>query len=222
MRRIRENPASWIAITDGESIEAVTASAVDELTAFDEWRGGCGLSLAVARRIIDGHNGALWSASKFSKSAVIASCHMLWRECRTSRHPRFEPLGSDCRRQADHTPRATGYFRMSTLPGESQPPALPARCRRASLRLRPSPREPAAELKGPQPSRSSWYWSFRAHWWIRLSASPPQPAPELPRYTHRLRITSSLIPRLLTEHPCLSDELTRLQALCHAIDWYNV
>jgi len=71
----RENPASWIAITDGESTEAVTASAVDGLTTFDEWRGGCGLSLAVARRIIDGHNGALWSASKFSKSAVIVLPH---------------------------------------------------------------------------------------------------------------------------------------------------
>jgi hypothetical protein len=44
-------------------------------------------------------------------------------------------------------------------------------------------------------------------------------SPRIAKVTHRLRITSSLIPRLLTEHPCLPDELTRLQALCHAIDW---
>ena len=71
----QENPATWIAIADGESINAVSSADSDALTTFDEWRGGCGLSLAVARRIINGHNGSIWSAAHIVKSAVIALPH---------------------------------------------------------------------------------------------------------------------------------------------------
>jgi len=68
----QENPAIWIAIADGASIDRVSAARNEEFTTFDEWRGGCGLSLAVARRIINGHDGSIWSAVNISKSAVIA------------------------------------------------------------------------------------------------------------------------------------------------------
>jgi signal transduction histidine kinase len=43
------------------------------LTTFDEWRGGVGLSLAIARRIINAHGGSIWSPVEESKAgAVIA------------------------------------------------------------------------------------------------------------------------------------------------------
>jgi len=71
----RGNPGSWISIADGETIDAVRAAEPDRLTTFDEWRGGCGLSLAIARRIIDGHNGTVWSAADVPRSAVIALPH---------------------------------------------------------------------------------------------------------------------------------------------------
>jgi signal transduction histidine kinase len=38
---------------------------------FDEWRGGSGLSLPNARRIIEGHGGRLWSPAGDGKSSAI-------------------------------------------------------------------------------------------------------------------------------------------------------
>ena len=69
------NPASWIAIAEGENVEQVSSAEEETLTTFDEWRGGCGLSLAVARRIINAHDGSIWSAANVAKSAVIALPH---------------------------------------------------------------------------------------------------------------------------------------------------
>jgi hypothetical protein len=54
-------PASWIAIADDDQIERLTAASPESLVTFDEWRGGCDLTLPFARRIIDGHDGAIWS-----------------------------------------------------------------------------------------------------------------------------------------------------------------
>jgi K+-sensing histidine kinase KdpD len=71
----QENPVTWIAIADGENIDRVSSAQGEDLTTFDEWRGGCGLSLAVARRIINGHDGTIWSAATIAKSAVIALPH---------------------------------------------------------------------------------------------------------------------------------------------------
>jgi K+-sensing histidine kinase KdpD len=72
----RGNPASWIAIADAENIAGISASEVGSLAIFDEWRGGCGLSLVVARRIIDRHEGAIWSPAEGIKAgAVIALPH---------------------------------------------------------------------------------------------------------------------------------------------------
>jgi light-regulated signal transduction histidine kinase (bacteriophytochrome) len=54
-------PASWIAMADIDQIERLDAARPESLATFDEWRGGCGLTLPFARRIIDGHDGAIWS-----------------------------------------------------------------------------------------------------------------------------------------------------------------
>jgi signal transduction histidine kinase len=40
--------------------------------AFDEWRGGLGLALPVARRVIEGLGGSLWSASGTQSRAASA------------------------------------------------------------------------------------------------------------------------------------------------------
>ena len=64
--------ASWIAIADADRIDQVEAATPETLTTFDEWRGGCGLSLAIGRRVIDAHGGALWSPADGTKTAAVA------------------------------------------------------------------------------------------------------------------------------------------------------
>jgi nitrogen fixation/metabolism regulation signal transduction histidine kinase len=67
----RGKPASRIAVADLDHIDTVSNARDESLAAFDEWRGGCGLSLAVARRIIDGHAGAIWSLPDGPKTAAM-------------------------------------------------------------------------------------------------------------------------------------------------------
>jgi len=57
-------PASWIAFADADHIAELETATPERLTTFNEWRGGCGLGLPVARRIIDSHGGAIWSPSE--------------------------------------------------------------------------------------------------------------------------------------------------------------
>ena len=66
-------PASWIAIGDAEHIGDFEHATPESLTTFDEWRGGCGLSLAVARRIIEGHGGSIWSPAQGVKAGAVVA-----------------------------------------------------------------------------------------------------------------------------------------------------
>jgi signal transduction histidine kinase len=69
----RGKPASWVAIGDAEHIGELESATSESLTTFDEWRGGCGLSLAIARRIIDGHDGAMWSPGQGTKAGAVVA-----------------------------------------------------------------------------------------------------------------------------------------------------
>ncbi len=70
---LRGKPASWIAIGDAEHIGGLETATSESLATFDEWRGGCGLSLAVSRRIIDGHGGAMWSPAEGTKAGAVVA-----------------------------------------------------------------------------------------------------------------------------------------------------
>lgn len=73
-RRSQQNgrAAAWIAIGDAARIDALAGADQADLTTFDEWRGGCGLSLAIARRVIEAHGGRLWSPAVDSKAGAVA------------------------------------------------------------------------------------------------------------------------------------------------------
>lgn len=48
-----------VVMSDPDSIEAVATTDPGALTVFNEWRGGSGLSLAIARRVLAQHGGVL-------------------------------------------------------------------------------------------------------------------------------------------------------------------
>lgn len=63
--------ATWIAIADADHIDGLASAHPETLTTFDEWRGGCGLSLAIARRVINAHGGAIWSPGDGTKAGAV-------------------------------------------------------------------------------------------------------------------------------------------------------
>ncbi len=69
-RTVEGAPASWIAIGDDEHVDALRSARPETLGPFDEWRGGCGLSLAIARRVIGAHGGALLAPPDGAKAAA--------------------------------------------------------------------------------------------------------------------------------------------------------
>ena len=71
VRRDGGRAVSWIAIGDEEQIGALESASPDVLSTFDEWRGGCGLSLAIARRVINAHGGAMWAPATGAKAAAV-------------------------------------------------------------------------------------------------------------------------------------------------------
>ena len=56
-----DGPVTRVAIGEPEMIEAIAAAAPSTLERFNEWRGGSGLSLAIARRVIERHGGTLYA-----------------------------------------------------------------------------------------------------------------------------------------------------------------
>jgi signal transduction histidine kinase len=64
-------PVVWITVADKDHVDAVDRSQPSELGTFNEWRGGCGLTLAVARRIVSAHDGRLWSPTDDPKAGAV-------------------------------------------------------------------------------------------------------------------------------------------------------
>jgi signal transduction histidine kinase len=62
---------SWIAFGDASHIDALEEADPGSLQTFDEWRGGCGLSLAIARRVFAAHDGAIWSPNQDARSGAV-------------------------------------------------------------------------------------------------------------------------------------------------------
>lgn len=70
-RTHRELPSLWIAIADPGRLDQLSSAGEDLLAPFDEWRGGCGLSLTLARRVIESHGGQVWSPAQDAKAGAV-------------------------------------------------------------------------------------------------------------------------------------------------------
>ncbi len=64
-------PVTWVAFGDADLIDRLASAEPSALDTFDEWRGGCGLSLAIARRIISAHNGQVWSPGLEARAGAV-------------------------------------------------------------------------------------------------------------------------------------------------------
>ncbi|MEO6212579.1 MAG: HAMP domain-containing sensor histidine kinase [Vicinamibacterales bacterium] len=62
-----------LAIGDHAQIDTIASADPAGLTGFDEWRGGCGLSLGNARRIIGQHGGTLRSPPDEGKAGAVVT-----------------------------------------------------------------------------------------------------------------------------------------------------
>jgi two-component system cell cycle sensor histidine kinase PleC len=59
---VRDGQTAWGIVAIGDaSLLASVAGAHRAPAAFEEWRGGMGLALPMARRVIEAHGGAIWS-----------------------------------------------------------------------------------------------------------------------------------------------------------------
>jgi K+-sensing histidine kinase KdpD len=70
--RGRTMPSGGHLVLIGEppTVEALEKEGPEPGPVFDEWRGGVGLSLAVARRVLDGHGAAIYAPATGAKSGA--------------------------------------------------------------------------------------------------------------------------------------------------------
>jgi signal transduction histidine kinase len=69
-----DGPRVRVTIGEANRIEELLAAGPSGLAPFDEWRGGNGLSLTNARRVIEAHAGRIWGARDGGKA--IATIHL--------------------------------------------------------------------------------------------------------------------------------------------------
>ena len=62
---------AWIAIGDAGSVDTYMAADPEAMETFNEYRGGCGLGLVVARRVVEKHGGKVWSPSEDAKAGAV-------------------------------------------------------------------------------------------------------------------------------------------------------
>jgi two-component system, cell cycle sensor histidine kinase PleC len=71
----REGTPPWAIVAVGDDALVATladSASAQPLPSFDEWRGGMGLALPVARRVLEAHGGAVWSAADSTSRAAAA------------------------------------------------------------------------------------------------------------------------------------------------------
>jgi signal transduction histidine kinase len=67
LRRLDGRDVSWITIGTEAQVQELSNADSSGLTRFNEWRGGVGLSLVIARRIITAHGASIWSPKEEPK-----------------------------------------------------------------------------------------------------------------------------------------------------------
>jgi signal transduction histidine kinase len=67
------HPAVRVDIAEPTRIDWLKTLPPSELATFDEWRGGNGLALPNARRILETHGGQIWSPAEDGKAGAIVS-----------------------------------------------------------------------------------------------------------------------------------------------------
>ena len=67
----RDDAVSMVALGEPETIDRIATAEVSSLQRFDEWRGGSGLSLAVARRVFAQHGASLYAPPGEGKAGAV-------------------------------------------------------------------------------------------------------------------------------------------------------
>lgn len=71
VKLVRQDTNALLAISVPERVDALSATPPLDLTIFDEWRGGSGLTLAIARRIIAQHSGSVYGDPNDGKASAV-------------------------------------------------------------------------------------------------------------------------------------------------------